>query len=93
MTDKQINDHSIKVLLAEASANRLILHALIEAVLPQDQSEAWKDLEAMVSRIETIAKSSAVEGLQKESSDRIIETATELAVNFVRSIGPKPIRQ
>jgi len=93
MTDTKIDNHTLQVLLAEASANRLILRVLLESVLPQDQSEAWKELEAMVSRIEAIAKVSAVKGLQQESSDKIIKVAEELAVNFVRSVGPKPVRQ
>ena len=94
MTNRQINDPILSTLLAEATANRLILRALIEAVLTQDQSKAWEELEAMVTRIEAIAKQTAgIKGAHKESSDKIMKVATGLATDFVRSIGPKPVRQ
>jgi hypothetical protein len=93
MAGRQVKADITSVILAELAATRLILRALIEGVLPPEQDKAWQELEAMTSRIEAIAKQSAVKGAPTESSDQIMKAAAEMATEFVRSIGPKPVRQ
>lgn len=93
MAKAEIHDPHVKAIFAELAADRLILRALIEAMLPGDQREAWKEIEAIVARIEALGGKSAIGGATPESSQQLIQAATKTAVDFVRAIGPKRTRQ
>ncbi|MFH1557844.1 MAG: hypothetical protein ABII76_23820 [Pseudomonadota bacterium] len=93
MAKREIKDPQMKALLMEVAATKLILRALIESALPEDQAEAWEEIEGLVGRIESIAKASVISGMESQSSQLMMKVATETASAFVRAIGPKPKKQ
>jgi hypothetical protein len=89
MAQGEIDDPHVKALFAEVTAVKMIIRAMLEGMLPRDQSEAWKEIEAMVEMIGKIARGGKVAGTEPETSKQILKVAETIATDFVRSVGRK----
>jgi hypothetical protein len=89
MADREIENRPTAILLAEIASVKLILRAILEGALPQEKSERWAEIEAMVSMIENSARRSTIMGAGADDTKQIMKVAQELAVNFVRGLSPK----
>jgi hypothetical protein len=85
----EIEQKTVADIFAEIGALKLMLYAILKGSIPREKPEAWAEIEAMVTVMETAAKSMAVDGADKATSDDLVNRSLKLASQFTRSLSPK----
>lgn len=84
-----IENSTVKAMLAEVGCMKLLLHVITKAMLPENAKEANEEIDALVKAVEMLAFRAGVGGLERESSEAVMNVSRKEAIRFLNGMRPQ----